>query len=120
VDSGWEWYNLTFTGERRGVNNTTIAPGLAVGQYMRYGLAGVVEMGILFGWLAICVEHVLRNANGRPVRILISLALAVWLFRCFRGGLGWPELYELVIGFGAMSVLVWVTRPLTGRNTAVV
>jgi hypothetical protein len=87
---------------------------------MRYGLAGVVEMGILFGWLAICVEHVLRNANGRPVRILISLALAVWLFRCFRGGLGWPELYELVIGFGAMSVLVWVTRPLTGRNTAVV
>ena len=116
VDPAWRWYNQVFTKERWNNYNTTIAPGLAVGQYMRYGLAGVLEYGILFGWLAACSERVLRSANGRPIQILTSLALAVWLFRSFRGGLGWMELYELVIGLTAMSLIVILGRPFLNRE----
>jgi hypothetical protein len=50
------------------------------------------------------------------VQVLTSLAMAVWLFRCFRGGLGWQEFYALTIGFAAMSMLIIVTRPLFARD----
>ena len=116
VDPAWDWYNIAFTGERRNANNTTIAPGMAVGQYMRYGIAGVFEFGILFGWLLACTERVLRHANGRPIQIVTSLALSVWLFRSFRGGLGWVEFYELAVGLAALSMIVILFRPLTARR----
>jgi hypothetical protein len=48
--------------------------------------------------------------------VLISLALSVWLFRCFRGGLGWMEFYELVIGITAMSLLVIAGKPFIRRE----
>jgi hypothetical protein len=116
VDAAWEWYNLAFTGEQKKAFNTTIAPGAAVGQYMRYGTAGVVEFGILFGWLAASFERVLRGANGRPIQILTSLAFSVWLFRCFRGGFALMEFYELVIGLTVMSVIVILGQPFFSRE----
>lgn len=115
-DAAWEWYNRRFTGERTRSFNTTIAPGLAVAQYMRYGIAGMCVFGVLFGWLLGCTERLLRSANGRPVQILTSLALSVWLFRCFRGGLGWMEFYALVIGLAALSLIVILCRPLMARQ----
>lgn len=117
VDPAWEWYNWIFTRERTTAEwRTTIAPGMAVGQYMRYGLAGVIEFGLLFGWLLMCTERVLLTARNRPIQILTALALAVWLFRCFRGGFAWQEFYSLVIGLVAMSVLVFFARPLMSRR----
>jgi len=114
-DAALDWYNRRFTGERRAAFTTTIAPGVAVAQYMRYGTVGMAIFGVVFGWLLGCSERVLRSSGGRPVQVLVSLAMAVWLFRCFRGGLGWMEFYALVIGFVAMSGLVVVTRPLFAR-----
>jgi hypothetical protein len=115
-DAAWEWYNRRFTGERANPFNTTIAPGIAVGQYMRYGVGGMCVFGVIFGWLMSCTERVLRGAGGRPVQVLTSLALAVWLFRCFRGGLGWMEFYALVIGLAVLSLFVILGKPLIARD----
>jgi len=82
----------------------TIATSIAGGTYIYYGSAGVIEMGLLFGWLFRCVESSLRVSFGRAFAMMMVLGLATYLFRSFRD-LTPHNLYPLLIGAGVMIML---------------
>lgn len=111
VDETWEWYNGAYQGRIMSRNGTTIAPGLAAGSYMRYGILGLAEYGIIFGVLLSLCERLLQEADGRGIQIIISMAIAVWLFRSFRGGLGWGEFYSVALGITLVSLMAFLARP---------
>jgi hypothetical protein len=71
-------------------------------------------MGILYGWLCALVERGFRRANFRPAGTLFVLGLFQYMFRGFRD-LTPHDLYPLLIGAGAMAVLVVLSRPLFGQ-----
>ncbi len=115
IDPVWAWYNYAFTGGRHATGGTTISQGLVGYWYFRYGLAGVIQGGLLIGWLMRVAEKSLQNAQGKPIRILFSLGFATWLFRMFRG-VNFNDLYPLIIGGVVLYVLIQmfnltVTRP---------
>ena len=95
----------------------TICLNVAGGAYVYYGIPGVVQMGILYGWLCGLVERGFRRANFRPAATLFVLGLFQYLFRAFRD-LTPHDLYPLLIGAGAMAALVIFSRPLFGSNSA--
>jgi oligosaccharide repeat unit polymerase len=104
VDPVWVWYNQLSTGEANGATGTTIASGLVSGWYMRYGLFGVLEGGLLVGWLMGVGERALQHSGGRLNLLLLSLGWEVWLFRAYRG-LGFSDLYALLIGVAVLGVI---------------
>ena len=109
-------YNKLMSGgnaENRG--GATICLNVAGGAYVQYGLPGVLQMGILYGWLCALVERGFRRANFRPAATLFVLGLFQYMFRGFRD-LTPHDLYPLLIGAGAMAVLVVLSRPLFGRS----
>src|SRR5689334_21609110 len=93
----------------------TICLNVAGGAYVCYGLPGVLQMGILYGWLCALVERCFRRANFRPAATLFGLGLLQYMFRSFRD-LTPHDLYPLLIGAGAMAVLVVLSRPLFGSD----
>ena len=120
VDPVWEWYNTAFLGTDDGTQGTTIATGLVGSWYFPYGYSGVMQGGLLIGWLMILCERVLQGARGRALVILLSLAMADWLFRQFRA-MNFSDLYMLAIGWGLMASLILAQRALggaTGRGTS--
>jgi hypothetical protein len=104
VDPVWEWYNTLVTHDASGRVGTTISNGLAGHWYFRYGLAGIVEGGLLMGWLLAVSERALQESAGRPMTILLSLGIMTWLFRCFRDFI-YIDLYGLLIGAAAFALL---------------
>jgi hypothetical protein len=117
VDGLWEWYNRVITKSNNGVNGTTIAHGLVGYWYFHYGVGGVLEGGLLVGWLMAICERALQESNGRPMGMFMSLGMAVWLFRCYRD-FSYVELYALLIGAVVLNVLVRICRPMLGRASA--
>jgi hypothetical protein len=117
VDKLWSWYNLAYTGVGNGVSGTTISHGLVGSWYFKYGMGGVIEGGLLVGWLMGVSERALQNSDGRPLSILMSLGFAVWLFRIYRDFI-FIELYGLVLGGVALYILVVVMGPLLRDSSA--
>ena len=93
----------------------TICLNVAGGAYVYYGIPGVIQMGLIYGWLCVLVERAFRRANFRPAATLFVLGLFQYLFRAFRD-LTPHDLYPLLIGAGAMALLVIFSRPLFGGD----
>jgi hypothetical protein len=110
IDQLWAWYNLVYTGVGNGISGTTISHGLIGSWYFKYGLGGVIEGGLLVGWLMGVGERTLQESEGRPLGVLISLAFTTWLFRVFRDFI-FIDLYPLVLGCICLYILVHVMRP---------
>ena len=115
VDPVWEWYNRTYTGKGTGRTGGTISQGMVGFWYFRYGIPGVIEGGLLLGWLMGIVERAMRNSNARPMAVFMCLALATWLFRTFRG-LSFATLYPILIGMVILYVLIKASRMASPSN----
>jgi len=109
VDPLFQWYNAAVTGRGSGLEGTTISHGLVGSWYFKYGMAGIIEGGLLMGLLYGIAERTLNKGTGRPMVIMISLGLLTWLFRCFRD-VTFPELWALLLGFLALTALIWFGR----------
>jgi hypothetical protein len=119
VDPVWEWYNVLVTHDASGRVGTTISTGLAGHWYFRYGLAGIVEGGLLMGWILAVSERALQESAGRPMTILLSLGIMTWLFRCFRDFI-YIDLYGLLIGAAAFALLCKIVNQVSGPPAQVV
>lgn len=109
IDPVWVWYNRVVAGT--GLEGTTIAQGAVGYWYFRYGFWGVLQGGLLIGFLMGVTERLLREyAYAKPILIVVSLALATFLFRCYRG-LAWPDLHATMVGLAALGVAIIVLRP---------
>ncbi|MCC6579288.1 MAG: O-antigen polysaccharide polymerase Wzy [Phycisphaeraceae bacterium] len=115
IDPVWEWYNTAFTGGRHGISGTTISQGLVGYWYFRYGISGIIQGGLLLGWLMLVAERALQTAQGRPLRILMTLAFATWLFRIFRG-MNFNSLYPLLIGGVLVYLVIVALNNMRGGN----
>jgi hypothetical protein len=91
------------------MEGTTIAQGLVGHWYFRFGTAGVIEGGLLVGWLMGVSERLLQRASGRPMTILAAVGLASWLFREYRS-FYFIELYGPLIGIGTFILFVRLLR----------
>ncbi len=116
IDPVWKWYNEVVTQTEDGTIGTTVAQGLVGGWYFRYGLAGVIQGGLLMGLLLAICERALRNCQGRTISILITLGFATWLFRCYRL-FNFHELYPLMIGAAGLWLIVRFQRAAAGAQT---
>lgn len=84
VDPVWLWYNKLVSGADAEETGTTISRSLPGEWYIKYGISGIIQGGILFGFLLGGVERSIRSFIHRPITIFITLGVAVWLFRSFR------------------------------------
>jgi hypothetical protein len=116
VDPLWQWYNSMVTGKGTGLEGTTISHGLVGNWYFKYGLAGILEGGLLMGLMYSIAERTLNKAAGRPMVVMISLGLLTWLFRCFRD-VTFPELWALLLGFLVLTALIWFGRIFSSAKT---
>ncbi len=78
--------------------------------YIPYGFPGVIQYGLVFGWLNIIAERALRYSNGRIMGILFALGLSTYLFRAFRD-LTPHDLYPLLIGMLVISIFTKILSP---------
>ncbi|MGD0462311.1 MAG: hypothetical protein ABSB74_07460 [Tepidisphaeraceae bacterium] len=104
IDTASQWYNQQISGGTADTDPNsgqakggTVTPSIAAGAYNAYGVPGVIEMGLLFGWLCKLSEEVLWVNLRRPLSVMFALGIAAWLFRCFRD-LTPHDLYPLLIG----------------------
>ncbi|MCE9589815.1 MAG: hypothetical protein K8S99_04760 [Planctomycetes bacterium] len=111
LDPMEEWYYDAASG---GNFQATISTGLVGEWYFRYGWMGVVQGGLLFGWLARMAEKGLQTAEGRPMVILLSLGLTTWLFRTYRNFM-FHDLYPLIVGAICIYGLVRLTEYTSGQ-----
>jgi len=118
VDGLWEWYNSVFTGSENGRVGTTISHGLVGSWYFNFGFWGVIEGGLLVGWLMSVSEQSLLKSQGRPIGMMMSIAMSVWLFRVYRDFI-FIDLYGVIIGGVVLTILIYVTRPFMGGATSV-
>ncbi|MGD0138246.1 MAG: hypothetical protein ABSD28_05175 [Tepidisphaeraceae bacterium] len=124
IDETGQWYNKMVSGgtasnttENSGpVGGGTVAPSTAGTAYLRYGFVGVIETGLLFGWLCKLTEEILRLNLRRPLSVMFALGLAAWMFRCFRD-LAPQELYPLLIGIGFMALAIKFIQVFSGGQT---
>jgi oligosaccharide repeat unit polymerase len=114
IDPVWAWYNQVVTGSDSGQEGTTISQGLVGHWYYRYGWSGLLQGGLLLGWLLVLAERGLQHAGGKPMAILLSLVLATWLFRCFRG-INFHNLYPVLIAAAGLWVIIHLQRGISGK-----
>jgi hypothetical protein len=114
IDPAWKWYNEVVTGDPNGSEGTTIATGASGHWFIRYGPFGVIEGGIMIGWLMKYGEMLFLRCNGRLNLLLFVLGWETWLFRAFRG-FGFADLDALYIGFGALCGLTLVANVFAGE-----
>ena len=111
------YYNTLITGgsaynddqgnyEAGGTAATSIV-GMA---YIPYGISGVIQIGILFGWMCTIAERVFRRSNGRIMVSVFALGLAAYLSRAFRE-LTPADLYPLLIGMAGATILTKFMSP---------
>ena len=104
------WYSALISKDNRGVlsggaEGTTVSSGAVGYWYFRYGPAGVVEGGLLYGFMMGLCERALRRAQGRPVKIMFAFMFGVFLFRSYRD-LWWHNLDPVMIGAIVMWLLI--------------
>jgi hypothetical protein len=109
IDPLWAWYNSVVTGRpEQELEGTTVATGLVGDFYFRFGIAGVIEGGLLFGYLCLLGERMLQNSQGRLLQLVAAIGFLVFMFRSFRG-LTFINLYPLMIGVGFLTILIKIT-----------
>jgi len=111
------WYSDIVTGNTDGAAGTTISSGLVGYWYFRYGLAGIIQGGLLMGWLYGVAERTFQNARGRMMPLLFSTLLIVILFQCFRDF--WEHhFYPPIIAMVLITLLIKGYQSLTGQPSA--
>jgi oligosaccharide repeat unit polymerase len=115
VDQVGNWYSDLVTGESNGVEGTTISGGAVGSPYIRWGPFGVIEYGLMYGWMFGVCERSLRRAGGRPMALLMTLAFSTFMFRAFRD-LFWHHLYPVIIGGVVMYVFARAFGGVSGRH----
>ncbi len=109
IDPMWAWYNSVVTGRSQDdLEGTTISSGLVGDWYFRFGLAGLIEGGLLYGWLYMMCERMLQNSQGKLIQMVTAIGLLVYLFRDFRGT-AFINLYPLLIGVIVLIFLIKMT-----------
>jgi len=96
IDPAWAW-RAGGKGVADDMQGTTVSSGLVGYWYFRYGWMGVVQGGLLFGWLLVIGERAIQTSEGRPMRLLIALGFCIWLFRSFRD-FNFVDLYPVLMG----------------------
>jgi hypothetical protein len=84
IDPVFLWYNELITGRDGAETGTNIVHGFVGGWYFRWGTAGVIQGALLFGFIALLLEKVLRLTWGRVLSTMLVLAFLVAMFRMFR------------------------------------
>lgn len=110
ISESWVWYSELTTGRRmqgKGYRGTTIAPGIVGGFYLRYGLAGVIQGSLLFGWILGLLDRLILLGITRPLLLLLTFGLLTWMFRNFRGGLAPSEFWQLMVGYIPLCIFVY-------------
>ena len=116
IDPVWLWYNNVVAGTK-GNEGTTISHGAVGHWYFRFGASGVVQGGLFIGFLMGLAERLLRDYSPyKPILIVIALALATFLFRCYRG-LAWIELHGTMVGMVALGLAIVMLRPFVGGQS---
>lgn len=115
IDPVWKWYNNVVAGTS-GVEGTTISHGAVGYWYFRFGMSGVIQGGLFMGFMMGVAERLLRDhAHSKPILIVIALALATFLFRCYRG-LAWIEIHGTIVGMVALATAIILLRPFFGSR----
>lgn len=112
IDPLFSWWSAVNTGEEfQGEEQagTTVATGLVGYWYFRFGLAGVVQGGALFGWLCAAAERCLQQARGGLMPLLLSLGLTAWLARSFRD-INFADLYPMLLGIAALAAAAFAMK----------
>ena len=115
IDPAWAWYNKIVAHEITGTEGTTIASGGSGSWFIRYGPGGIIEGGLLVGWLMGFGERLLRQSSGRLNLFLFLLGWETWLFRAFRG-FGYVDLDALMVGFTVLCSLTIVFNLFSGQK----
>jgi oligosaccharide repeat unit polymerase len=113
IDQVGVWYSTVVTGKTTGVEGTTISGGAVGTWFWKFGPMGVLQCGLLYGWMMSTAERALRRCGGRPMALLFILAYCTFLFRAFRD-LWWHNLYPVIIGGVVMYVFVRIANTLFG------
>lgn len=115
ADALWYFYNDRVAGSAA----STISHGLVGGAYFRYGFIGILQMCLLFGAMARHFESLGRIALAKNhlMLLLLSLGMMGWLFRGFRG-LSTSNLWQLLVGFIACAILVFILNRTMGDRRA--
>jgi hypothetical protein len=116
IDPVGTWYSDTVQGDTDGAEGTTISGGAVGTWYWKFGPWGVLQCGLLYGWMMGVAERALRSAAGRPMAVLFVLAFTTFLFRAFRD-LWWHNLYPVIIAGVVMYVFVRVANTLFGGGS---
>ena len=115
IDPAWLWYNYIVTGNDGASEGANITEGMVGHWYIRYGLSGIIQGGLLVGFCIGFSERLLQGARGKTTQILFSLGLMVWLFRGYRS-LNFHFLYPMLIGFFVMSIFIWMYNQTTPKK----
>jgi hypothetical protein len=110
------WYSQTVTGEHRDLEEkgiTGVSRGLVGHWYFPYGWPGVIEGGLLFGWLLVVGERALMRNLHRPLTVLLVLGYLTFLFRSFRD-ITFSWAYPVIFTGIILWVLVQVANMLFG------
>jgi hypothetical protein len=113
------WYSRAVTGEKMNVEEkgiTGVSRGLVGHWYFPYGWPGVIQGGLLFGWLLALGERALFKNLHRPLTVLMVLGYFTFLFRSFRD-LTFNWLYPLIFTGIILWVMVKVGNALFGGST---
>lgn len=102
-------------GDAVGDTGGTVCLSVVGGSYTSWGIPGVIEIGLLYGWLCMLVETAFPLSRSKLVPMLFVLGLATWLFRCFRD-LTPHDLYPLLIGIGGIWLLNYFLAPKNATN----
>jgi len=106
IDPLWLWYKSLVTGTASdNYEGTTVSTGLVGDWYFRYGIAGVIQGGLLMGWLYLMFERILLNSRGRPVQMMLAVSLLVFMFRSYRNFI-FISLYPILIGTLGLVLLI--------------
>lgn len=108
VSNMWETVNKSWVGTgataSESYRGTTKSTGIVGGWYGTYGISGVLQGGLLFGWLLAVFDRTLHSVKRKPLIIMIVLSLHVFMFRCFRGW-AWNSSYPIVISLALLWML---------------
>lgn len=115
IDPVGIWYNKLVGRTADGVEGTTISNGLVGYWYFRFGWPGVIEGGLILGFMFGVIERLLREHSHKPLAVVAALGLGTCCFRTFRG-LAWLDFHPTMVGLAGLAMLTMVVRLVVNDN----
>ncbi len=117
TDKAWFLYNSLTTG--RAIDEgegTTISRGAAGDPYFKWGIFGMLQIAVLYGWILRNCEIGMRYATHRVFSMLFLLGTATFIFRAFRD-LNFHDYYPVVYGTIMMMFFTYFVNQLVGGTS---